>query len=103
MDIRGLCDIRPADLYDSDPMNMSREMVGECKSHGMGVTLSVTHFFGDMESEEANCYIQKEHQWSNRDTISPTTFQPKIFPVYKQCKDNGWIRDCGNGQPTGQT
>jgi hypothetical protein len=66
MDIWGLCGFRPADLYDSDPMNMSREMVGECMSHGMGETLAVTHFFGDNESEEANCYIQKEHQWSNR-------------------------------------
>ena len=90
MDIWGLCGFRPADLYDSDPMNMSREMVGECMSHGMGETLAVTHFFGDNESEEANCYIQKEH----------LAFLQEMQG--QKCKDNGWIRDCGNGQPTGQ-
>ena len=79
MDIQGLCGFRPAVLYDSDPMNMSREVVGECMSHGMGETLAVTHFFGDNESEEANCYIQKEHQWSNRHHLTHKTFNPKFF------------------------
>ena len=90
MDIWGLCGFRPADLYNSDPMNMSREMVGECKSHGMGVTLAVIHFFGDMESKEANCYIQKEHQWSNRDTISPTKLLTQNFSCL-QAMQRQWM------------
>ena len=71
-----------AALYGSETTGLrkvGREMVGECKSHGMGVNLAVTHFFGNMESEEANCYIQKEHQWSNRHHLTHKTFNPKFF------------------------
>ena len=91
MDIRDLCGLRPDILYDSGPLNVSRVVVGECISRYMGVTLAVTHYFRDMESEEANCYIQKEH----------LAFLQEMQG--QKCKDNGWIRDCGNGQQTGQT
>ena len=90
MDIRDLCGLRPDILYDSGPFNVSRVVVGECISRYMGVTLAVTHYFRDMESEEANCYIQKEHQWSNRDTISPTKLSIQNFSCL-QAMQGQWL------------
>ena len=90
MDIRDLCGLRPDILYDSGPLNVSRVVVGECISRYMGVTLAVTHYFRDMESEEANCYIQKEHQWSNRDTISSTKLLTQNFSCL-QAMQRQWM------------
>ena len=53
-------------------MKVGREVTGECMSLCMGMTVLMTHYFGHMEPEETNCYIQKEPQWSNRDTNPPT-------------------------------
>jgi len=57
MDIIGLCCFRPAVLYDSDPMNVDIEVVGEWMSLCMEMTIAVTYYSGDKEPEEANSLI----------------------------------------------
>lgn len=83
MDILGLCDFRPAVLYDSDPINMGRE-VAECVSLCMGMTISVTYYSADMEPEVANCYIQKEPHWNNKDTKPPTKLSAQVFSCLRE-------------------
>ena len=84
MDILGLCGFTPSVLYDSDPMDVGRELSGECMSHYMGVTSAVTNYFRDIEPEKTNSYIQKEPQWSNRDTNLPTKLSTPNFSYLQE-------------------
>jgi hypothetical protein len=53
----------------------------------MGAPLAVTHRTGDMEPGKTASCGQAETHWM---TVTPThlqNFQPKIYPVYKKCRD----------------
>jgi hypothetical protein len=63
----------------------------------------VTNYFGDMEPEKSNSYIQKEPQWSNRDINWPTKHSTPNFSYLQEMQGQSWSRNCVNGQPTGQT
>ena len=69
-------------------MKVGREVTGECMSLCMGMTVLMTHYFGDMEPEETNCYIQKEPQWSNRDTNPPTKLSTQNLSCLQEMQ--GW-------------
>jgi hypothetical protein len=67
-----------------------------------GVILAVIHYIGDMNLKRPPPLIKQEFQWNNRDANlppTPTNVRPKIYPVYKKCRDGGWSRNWGNGQP----
>jgi hypothetical protein len=54
----------------------------------MGVPLTVIHYIGDIEPEEATSYSQagtpvEQHQPTHK------TFNPQIYPVYKICRQGG--------------
>ena len=106
MDIFVLYVSWPAVLYDSgtsDPINIGREVAGDWMSLCMGVTLAVTHYFGDMESEETNSYIQKQPWWSNRNSNPPTKLSTQNFSCLQEMQGQRYSTACGNGPSPGQT
>jgi hypothetical protein len=62
----------------------TRHMGGTQES--MKVSLAVTHNIEDMELELATPWIQKQPQWSNRNTTHPQNFEVKIYPDYMKCR-----------------
>jgi hypothetical protein len=59
----------------------------------MGVTLAVTHSFGDMEPVEATSCSQARNPIGAIETPThPQNLQSKMYPVYKKCRHGGWNR-----------
>ena len=56
----------------------------EVAQESMGVTLAMTHYIGDMETEEATSCSHKGAPVEQKETPThPQNFQSKIYPVYK--------------------
>lgn len=51
-------------------------------SESVVVTLTVIHYFGDLQPEKSPPVARQVYQWGNRDTNLSINIQPKIFAVF---------------------
>ena len=81
-------------------MKVGSEVPGELMSPCMGVNLAVTHYFGDMDLEEAKSCIQKrKHSGAVETPIHPQNIQSKSCPVYKKWRDKVRAKTMGMVSP----